>query len=136
MNFIYKCLDDYERAIAYRLENAGFTPGQARAFIEETASAIVASINTTGVEQMMKGLVTEGPYHLISIIDVDVIADNCEINANRVQSGLCAVSPIVSQIFLQRSDVILGAACDYSWESFGDKQGDENGILLKKLFCK
>lgn len=75
MDFIKECFAEHVGTFAEKLKEVGFSADQAMQCLPETASGIIASMQNTGVENMMAALLSEEPSQLIKSVNVEAIAN-------------------------------------------------------------
>ncbi len=117
MDFITNYFDEYGSAFSSRLKAIGFSDDLAKEFLTETASEILSIIKNTNLEKTIKILLSDDPSQLLNLANSDVIATNLAISSEQVKSGLDAIAPVMSQVFLLKMDEIVSATASLAWVS-------------------
>jgi len=117
MGFIKECFEDHDGTFTEKLKGVGFTANQAQQFLPETASGILCFIQNTGTDKIIKILLSDDPSQLLSSLNVDAIGKKLEMNFAQVTSGLEAIAPVMSQVFSQKSNLLVETAASLAWTS-------------------
>ena len=117
MDFITNCFEEYGGAFSGRLKAAGFSDDLAKEFLTEIASEIFYIIKNENLEKTIKILLSDDPSRLLNSINVKVIATKLGISTEQITAGLEAIAPVMSQVFLLKSDEIVTATASLAWVS-------------------
>lgn len=117
MDFITNCFEEYESAFSGRLKAVGFSDDLAKEFLTEIASGIFHIIKNANLEKIIKILLSDDPSRLLSSINAKVVATELGISTEQVTTGIEAIAPVVSQVFLLKSNEIVTASASLAWVS-------------------
>ena len=113
MDFITNCFEEYGGAFNGRLKTIGFSDDLAKEFLTEIASGIFYIIKNANLEKTIKILLSDDPSRLLNSINVKAIAKKLAISTEQVTAGLEAIAPVMSQVFLLKSNEIVTATLSY-----------------------
>ena len=117
MNFITNCFEEYGGAFSGSLKASGFSDDLAKEFLTEIASGVFYIIKNASLEKTIKILLSDDPSRLLNSINVKAIATKLGISTEQVTAGLEAIAPVMSQVFLLKSDEIVTATASLAWVS-------------------
>ncbi len=117
MDFIKIYFDEYSSAFTRKLGDAGITGDLATQFLSETASAIMYTIKNTNLEKTIEILLSDNPSQLIKTINVHAMSKKLDISSEQVSSGLESISPVVSLVFLLKSNEIVAGTASLAWKT-------------------
>ncbi len=117
MDFISECFDKHNQTFRKKLKTAGYSAQQITLFLPEVAAGMKASVQKSGADDLITGLMKEGPAELLNAIDVDAMATKLGINPGQVIIGINAITPALSQAFTQSSNGLVSAAASLAWDS-------------------
>ena len=116
MDFVKKYFDEYDSAFIMRLKDVGIAGDLARQLLTETSSEIMSLIKKTRLEKSIVILSSDDPSQLLSLIDIDNMANRLYISRQLVITGLGAIAPVMSLVFKLRSNEIVAATASLSWD--------------------
>jgi hypothetical protein len=117
MDFITNCFEEYGGAFSGRLKAAGFSDDLVKEFLTEIASGIYYIVKNTNLEKTIKILLSDDPSRLLMSINVKAIATKLCISTEQVTAGIEAIAPVMSQVFLLKSNEIVAATASLAWVS-------------------
>ena len=117
MDFIRNYFEEYGDAFSGRLKASGFSDDLAKEFLTEIASGVFYIIKNASLEKTIKILLSDDPSRLLNSINVKAIATKLGISTEQVTAGLEAIAPVMSQVFLLKSDEIVTATASLAWVS-------------------
>ena len=117
MDFITNCFEEYGGAFNGRLKTIGFSDDLAKEFLTEIASGIFYTIKNENLEKTIKILLSDDPSRLLNSINAKVVATELGISAEQVTAGIEAIAPVMSQVFLLKSNEIVTASASLAWVS-------------------
>ena len=117
MDFIRNYFEEYGDAFSGRLKASGFSDDLAKEFLTEIASGIFYIIKNANLEKTIKILLSDDPSRLLNSINVKAIAKKLAISTEQVTAGLEAIAPVMSQVFLLKSNEIVTATASLAWVS-------------------
>jgi len=117
MDFITNYFDEYGSAFSGRLKAVGFSDDLAKEFLTEIASGIFLIIKNSNLEKTIKILLSDDPSRLLDSINAKVVATELGISTEQVTTGIEAIAPVVSQVFLLKSNEIVTASASLAWVS-------------------
>ena len=121
MDFITECFENHNQTFRKKLKSAGYTPEQIVVFLPEVASSMKASVQKSGADSLIAGLISNGPGQLLRSIDTNAIATKLGINSGQVIIGVNAITPALTQAFMQSSNNLVSAAASLAWSSTTSK---------------
>ena len=117
MDFIRNYFEEYGDAFSGRLKASGFSDDLAKEFLTEIASGIFYIIKNANLEITIKILLSDDPSRLLNSINVKAIAKKLCISTEQVTAGLEAIAPVMTQVFLLKSNEIVTATASLAWVS-------------------
>ena len=127
MDFIKRCFKDNSDAFSDNLKQVGFTEDSTQQFLSETVPALLNIIENSNLDKTLEILLSAHPSNLLNLINTHSMATKLNMESEQIISGLKAISPEMSRIFLLNSNEIIAATASLAWkisdESFNqDKQ--------------
>lgn len=126
MHHIKKCFTEYDSTFMMRLKDIDIDVESKNKFMSETALAVIFAIKNTSLEKAITMLLSDNPAQLLYLIDTDKMAEKLNISREQVDTGLAAIAPVMTQIFLLNCNEIVAATASSGWSA-----ENENISLVK-----
>ncbi|MGB5396874.1 MAG: hypothetical protein WBN96_06970 [Gammaproteobacteria bacterium] len=117
MDFISECFDKHNQTFRKKLKSAGYSAEQIALFLPEVAAGMKAAVQKTAADDLITGLMSDGPAQLLNSIDVDAMSIKLGMNPGQIIIGVNAITPMLSQAFTQSSNGLVSAAATLAWDS-------------------
>lgn len=117
MDFINNCFDEYRSSFIKKLEDVEISGNVADEFLAETAARLLYIVKTAPLEKTIQTLLSDKPSRLLNSIDADAMAKRMNMNSEQVTSGLRSIAPVMSQVFLLKSNEIVAATASLAWKT-------------------
>ena len=117
MDFITECFEKHNQTFSKKLKSAGYSAEQIVRFLPEVASSMKTSVQKSGADSLLAGLISNGPDQLLRSIDSNALATKMGIKSGQVIIGLNAITPALTQAFTQSSNSLVSAAATLAWGS-------------------
>lgn len=117
MDMIKACFEEYQSEFTQKLQGVGFTTNQAREFLPETASGISGLTENSYIAEKIGDLLSGDSAALLGALNVGAMSEKVGIRPEQVMSGLKAITPLLNQVLVGKSDEMSGASATLSWGS-------------------
>jgi len=84
-------------------------------FLAETAAQILLAIKNTRLDKTILYLLSDDKGQLLKLINVDSIAMSVGLSSKRVNAGLNALAPVMTEIFKRKSNEIIDKVASKAW---------------------
>lgn len=108
--------EQYESAFKVKLGDAGISGDLAQEFLAETAAEISSVMKKSSLEKTIAILLSDNPAQLLLSINVDAMAARLDISSDLAVSALQSIAPVVSRIFMLKSNEIIEATASFGWK--------------------
>jgi len=129
MDFIKRCFKDNSDVFSDNLKQVGFTEDATQQFLSETVPVLLNIIENSNLDKTLEILLSAHPSNLLKLIDTHSMATKLSMEPEQITSGLKAISPEMSRIFLLNSNEIIAATASLAWKASDESFNQDNQCL-------